>query len=266
MEATSDPILPASRHVGAGPLGRHRLARLARRMREGDGRAREELIAMHVPLARALALRYSGGAEQTEDLIQVALLGLIKAVDRWDPERGSALATFAMPTILGELRRHFRDVTWGIRPPRCLQDLSRSTEQARSALHAELGRSPTVAELARRLGCREQAVSEAVRARTLRVLGSIDVPVHEDGEGASAGELIACTDPELERAEARATIEPLIRRLDAEAREILRLRYDEDLTQADIATRLGATPMQISRLLRRALAQLHAFASAPAPA
>ena len=266
MEATNDPILPSSRYVGADPVGRHRVARLARRMRAGDDRAREELIAMHVPFARALALRYSGGVEQTDDLIQVALVGLIKAVDRWDPERGSALSTFAMPTILGELRRHFRDVTWGIRPPRSLQQLSRSIELTRTALHAELGRPPTVAELAERLGCREETVSEAVRARTLRVLGSIDVSAHEDGEGASAGELIPFIDAELERAEARATIEPLTRRLDVQAREILRLRYDEDLTQADIATRLGVSPIQISRLLRRALDQLHAVAVAPAAA
>ena len=266
MQATNDLTLPSPRHAGAGHRHRHRVAWLARRMREGDGRAREELIAMHVPLARALALRYQGGAEHAEDLIQVALVGLVKAVDRWDPRRGAELSSFATPTILGELRRHFRDLTWGIRPPRGLQELSLSIEPARGALHAELGRPPTVAELARRLGCREEAVSEAMRARSLRVLGSIDAPVHEDGAGASAGEDIPCIDPELERAEARATIEPLIQRLDAETRELLRLRYDEDLTQADIATRLGVTPMRISRLLRRALDQLHAFAAAPTPA
>ncbi len=266
MEATNDPILPSSRHVCSSPLGRHRNATLARRMRAGDARAREELIAMHVPFARALALRYRGGVEQTDDLIQVAVVGLIKAVDRWDPERGAALSTFAMPTILGELRRHFRDVAWAIRPPRSLQQLARSTEQARSALHAELGRPPTVAELAQRLGCREEAVSEAARVRTLRVLGSIDLPEHEDGEGAPAGEHIPCIDAELERAEARAMIEPLVQRLDARAREILRLRYHEDLTQAAIATRLGASPIHISRLLRRALDQLHALAVASAAA
>jgi RNA polymerase sigma-B factor len=244
-------------------MTRHRPAWLARRMRDGDRRARDELITMHVPLARAHALRYRRGAEPAEDLIQVALLGLVKAVDRWDPERGVELPAYATPTILGELRRHFRDFTWGIRPPRRLQELALSAEPARHALHAELGRPPTVPELARRLGCREEAMSEAVRARTLRVLGSIDAPAHEDGEGATAVELIPCIDPELERAEARATIERLIRSLDAEVREVLRLRYDEDLTQADIAARVGATQVQISRLLSRALDQLLARAAAP---
>jgi RNA polymerase sigma-B factor len=247
---------------------RHRPAWLARRMRAGDPRAREDLIAMYVPLARALALRYRRGTEPAEDLTQVALLGLVKAVDRWDPERGVDLSAYATPTILGELRRHFRDVTWGIRPPRRLQELALSAEPVRRALQAELGRPPTVAELARRLGCCEESMSEAVRAQTLRVLSSIDAPARDDvdGDGASAGELIPCIDPDLERAELRATIEHLIRNLDAEVREILRLRYDEDLTQADIASRVGASQGHVSRVLRCALDQLHACAAAPAPA
>ena len=243
---------------------RHRLRSLGRRMRDGDGRARDELVAMYAPLARALALRYRRGSEPADDLIQVALLGLVKAVDRWDPERGLDLSTYATPTILGELRRHFRDFTWGIRPPRSLQELALAAEPARRALHAELGRPPTVAELAERLGCGEAAMGEAVRAVTLRVLDSIDVPAGEDGDGASAGELIPCTDPELERAEARVTLERLLRSLDPNAREVVRLRYEEDLTQEDIAARVGGTQVQISRLLRRALDQLHACVAAPA--
>jgi RNA polymerase sigma-B factor len=246
--------------------GRHRLDRLGRRMRDGDGRARDELIALYAPLARALALRYRRGSEPADDLVQVALLGLVKAVDRWDPDRGLDLSSYATPTILGELRRHFRDYTWGIRPPRGLQELALAAEPARRALHAELGRPPTVSELAERVGCTEAAISEALRAVTLRVLDSIDVPAGEDSDGASAGELIPCTDRELERADARMTIDRLLAILEPDAREIVRLRFEEDLTQADIAARLGRTQVQISRLLRRVLDQLHAHVAAPVPA
>jgi RNA polymerase sigma-B factor len=229
-------------------------------MREGDPRAREELIALYVPLARALALRYRRGHEPAEDLIQVAFIGLLKAVDRWDPARGVELSSFATPTILGELRRHFRDTTWGIRPPRGLQELALDAARQRQALQNENGRPPTLAELARRLECEESAAAEALRAGGCRSLQSLDAPVH-DGDIRVVGELIPSIDRELERAEQRATIERLTRILDDRSREVLRLRFDEDLVQEEIAARTGTSQVHVSRMLRASLQRLRAYAA-----
>jgi RNA polymerase sigma-B factor len=244
------------------PASRRRRARtLARRVRGGDRRARDELVALHMPLARALALRYRRSSEPLDDLMQVAYLGLVKAVDRWDPDRGPELSSYAAPTILGELRRHFRDCTWGIRPPRGRQELSLAAERARNALQAELGRPPTVAELAARLGRAERVVTEALLAGAGRWLPSLDAPV--DGDDARyAGDLIPCVDRELERVEQRATIERLTGILDEHAREVLRLRFAEDLLQDEIAARTGSTQVQVSRVLRSSLQRLHAYAAA----
>src|SRR5918997_4254449 len=138
--------------------------KLMRRHRDGDARARDELIERYMPLARSLALRYRRASEPLDDLIQVAAVGLVKAVDRWDPGRGLAFSSYAVPTILGELRRYFRDSTWDVRPARDLQELCLSVEEAREALWADLGRSPTVGDLAQRLSRGEEEIVEALQA------------------------------------------------------------------------------------------------------
>jgi RNA polymerase sigma-B factor len=229
-----------------------------RRHRCGDRRARETLIVRYLPLARGLARRYRRGTEPVDDLVQVASVGLVKAVDRWDPDRGLAFSAYAVPTILGELRRYFRDTTWAVRPPRGLQELSLSVEQARERLNSAVGREPTVADLAERFGRSPEQVEEALQAAEGRSARSLDTPVQEDEqEAATAGDLIGGNDPGYDRAEARATIERLIAILDDRAREVLRLRFEDDLLQSEIAERVGCSQMHVSRIIRSALDQLY---------
>jgi len=235
---------------------------LARRAREGDERARHALIERYVPLARGLARRYRHTAEPMDDLVQVASLALVKAVDRWDPERGLAFSSFAVPTIVGELRRHFRDTTWMVRPPRRLLELALLVEKIREPMGALLGRDPTAAELAERIGRPEADVAEALQARSGRVARSLDVPLEEVDHGvATLGEMIGDDDVEFERAEARTTVERLTSILDQRAREILRMRFEHDLLQAEIASTIGVSQMQVSRSIRRSLERLVAHAA-----
>ena len=154
--------------------------RLMRRHQRGDAAARDELIERYMPLARSLALRYRRASEPLDDLVQVASVGLVKAVDRWDAERGLAFSSYAVPTILGELRRYFRDATWDVRPARDLQELCLSVEEARETLWGELGRSPTVADIAERLDRAPEDVVEALQATEGRSVRSLDAPVHEE--------------------------------------------------------------------------------------
>ena len=213
-----------------------------------------------MPLARSLALRYRRASEPLDDLIQVASIGLVKAVDRWDPERGLAFSSYAVPTILGELRRYFRDATWDVRPARDVQELCLSVEEAREALWAELGRSPTVADIAGRLNRAPEEIVEAIQATEGRSVRSLDAPVHEeDGDSASAGDLLGAFDPEYERVEAGVTLDRLTGILDDRAREILRLRFGEDLLQSEIAERVGCSQMHVSRILRSSLERLFVF-------
>jgi RNA polymerase sigma-B factor len=234
--------------------------RLAQRQKRGEPGAREELIERYMPLARSLALRYRRASEPLDDLIQVASVGLVKAVDRWDPDRGLAFSSYAVPTILGELRRYFRDSTWDVRPARDMQELCLAVEEARDELWIELGRSPTVDDLAAHVKRSPEEVMEALQASDGRSLRSLDAPVHEEeGDSASAGELIGDTDPGFERVEAGATIEQLTAILDERAREILRLRFSEDLLQSEIAERVGCSQMHVSRIIRSSLERLYAY-------
>ena len=234
--------------------------RLALRQQAGETEARRELIERYMPLARSLALRYRRASEPLDDLIQVASIGLVKAVDRWDPERGLAFSSYAVPTILGELRRYFRDSTWDVRPARDVQELCLAVEEARDELWLELGRSPTVRDLAERVGRAPEEVMEALQASDGRSLRSLDAPVHEEeGGSASAGDLIGSADPEYERVEAGATLEQLTSILDDRAREILRLRFEEDMLQSEIAARVGCSQMHVSRILRSSLERLYAY-------
>jgi RNA polymerase sigma-B factor len=189
-------------------------------------------------------------------------MGLVKAVDRWDPDRGLAFSSYAVPTILGELRRYFRDSTWDVRPARDVQELCLAVEEARDALWIDLERSPTVADIAGHLHRSEEQVLEALQASAGRSVRSLDAPVHEEeGDSASAGDLLGDDDPEYARVEAVVTIEHLTGILDERAREILRLRFQEDLLQSEIAERVGCSQMHVSRILRSSLERLYAYGS-----
>jgi RNA polymerase sigma-B factor len=230
---------------------------LIRRHRAGDARARDTMIERYIPLARSVALRYRRSGEPADDLVQVACVGLVKAVDRWDPDRGFAFSSFAVPTMLGELRRHFRDHSWDVRPPRPLQELCRSLDAARDELSARTGREPSVVDLAGRLGRSSDDVSEALQAAEGRRSRSLDAVVRDDEhQSATVGELIGREDDAYAHVEAAATLERLTARLDHRAREILRLRFEEDLRQFEIGQRVGCTQMHVSRIIRASLDQL----------
>jgi RNA polymerase sigma-B factor len=236
--------------------------RLMQRMQTGDARARGEFIERYMPLARSLALRYRRASEPLDDLIQVASVGLVKAVDRWDAGRGLAFSSYAVPTILGELRRYFRDSTWDVRPARDLQELCLAVEEAREKLWGDLGRSPTVADLAAQLDRSPEEIIEALQATEGRSLRSLDAPVHdEEHDSASAGDLIGSDDAEYERVEAGVTLERLTGILDDRAQEILRLRFQDDLLQSEIAERVGCSQMHVSRIIRSSLEKLYAYGS-----
>ena len=231
--------------------------RLLRRDRAGARHARSTLIERYLPLARALALRYRGSPEEIDDLVQVASLGLVKAVDRWDPDRGPAFTTFAVPTILGELRHHLRDRTWCVRPPRRVQDLSQSIDRARRELGAATGSEPTIAELANCLGRSRDEVTEAVLAGRGRTADSLDAPRDEDRAGSdSVVDALGQDDSGYARAEAKATIERLIAGLDERARAVLYLRFELDLVQSQIAAAVGCSQMHVSRTLAASLEAL----------
>jgi RNA polymerase sigma-B factor len=218
--------------------------------------SRDALVERHLGLARHLALRYRDSGEPLDDLVQVASLGLVKAAERFEPERGIAFTTFAVPTVLGELRRHFRDRGWAIHVPR---DLKEASLRVARALAQHSGRSPTPAELAEQTGLPVETVLEALEvsdAGAHRAL-SLDAPVgaQEDG-GATVIDQLAADDDGFDRAHDRVTLERLARVLDEREREVLRLRFDEDLTQSQIGVRLGVSQMQVSRILRGALARM----------
>ena len=241
------------------PADRYEDQRLARRRRRGDRRARELLIERHIPLARNLAYRYHHGREPLDDLIQVAMVGLVKSADRWDPDRGTAFSTYAVPVILGELRRHFRDATWFVRPPRRLQELWLSVRAARQALGSELGRPPTVPEIADRLQREVGEVMEALQAADGRSASWLDAPTDDDQDHqATVGETVAVTDSGYGEAEARIAVEQLLPLLDRRTRDIMRLRFQDGLPQSQIAERAGVSQMQISRAIRSGVTKLYA--------
>jgi RNA polymerase sigma-B factor len=231
---------------------------LERYHRHGDERARERVIERFLPLARSLAARYTRTREPLDDLVQVASVGLVKAVDRFDLDRELTFATFAVPTILGELRRHFRDTGWALHLPRGLQERTLKVDQTAQELSKRLGRSPTPADIADAAGLTLEEVAEAINARSVASeTMSLDQPV-SSGEEGSIAELVGAEDERFDLIDHTATIEPILRALPTREREILRLRFVEDLTQAEIADRIGVSQMQVSRLLRRSIARLSA--------
>jgi RNA polymerase sigma-B factor len=234
-------------------LGEHELLRRYARTR--DPALKEELVRRFLPLARSLALRYRGASEQLEDLIQVASLGLVKALDGFDPERGRSFIAYAAPTILGELRRHFRDRVWELRLPRGLQERTMAVSEAADGLAEELGRTPSAAQIAEKLRLSTEEVAEALAAEEARRTLSLDVPKsREDAESAPLIESVASAEPGFDRVEAQLAAEeaPLTDR----ERTVLSLRFTEGLNQYQIGRRLGVSQMQVSRIMRKALRKL----------
>ena len=225
---------------------------------------RDQLVGAHLGLAEYLARRFANRGEPLDDLVQVASLGLIKAVDRFDPTRGVAFSTYATHTIVGELKRHFRDKGWAVRAPRRMQELYLSLGKVVATLGQELGRSPTIAELAAEVQVSEEEVLEALEAGQAYRSTSLDAPAGTE-EGETLGARLGGEDASLEDAESRATLSPLLGQLGQRERLILHLRFFEGLTQSEIATRLGISQMHVSRLLARSVSQLRNAAETPAP-
>jgi RNA polymerase sigma-B factor len=240
------------------------------RARAGEERAREQLAERYLPLARRLARRYQRSEEPLDDLEQVASLGLLKAIDRFDADRDVAFSSFAVPTILGEVKRHFRDRTWSVRVPRDLQELALRVDRAAAELSLERRRAPTVSELAEAVGATEEQVLEALRAAGAYHAGSLDAPRGGRADAELGGESLADALGEeeegFERAEERATLAPLLAHVSHRERLVLVLRFGEDMTQAEIGERIGVSQMQVSRLIRQALVRLRAgLAERPPP-
>jgi RNA polymerase sigma-B factor len=215
---------------------------------------RERLIVEHLPLVRGLARRYADRGEPLDDLVQVGTIGLIKAIDRFEPERGFKLASFATPTILGEIRRHFRDRSWTVRVPRGIQEARAQISHAVAELSAENGRSPSVREIAESAGLSQEDVLDALAAGSAQRPAPLASP---GGEGDDEiGVSVGMEDEGYERAEDRATLDAGLAALPARERVILHLRFEEGLTQSQIAERIGVSQMHVSRLIRRALETL----------
>jgi len=225
--------------------------------RDRDERAREELVERFLPLARKLARRYSGAREPFDDLMQVASLGLVKALDRFDPGRGTAFSSFAVPTILGELKRYFRDLGWAIHVPRGAQEQALRVEEAQQLLSARTGRPPSVPDLAAYLELSIEDVLDALETANAHHCVSLDTPREDsDGEAGTLADAFGQPDPSFELVEASVSIASAARHLSARERRVLELRFVEDLTQTQIADMIGVSQMQVSRILRRALTQL----------
>ena len=231
---------------------------LSRYHRDGDLDAREELAVRFMPVARQLALRYRHSGELIDDLAQVACLGLLKAIDRYDPEVGNGFARYALPTMLGELKRHFRDKGWAVRVPRATQELALKVNEALGTLPGKLGRAPRPRDVAEALGVSVEEVLEAMEAATAYEATSLDAPRGADGEDEEwthAGTL-GDEDPGYELVELSEALRGTLAALPPRERLILRLRFERDLTQAEIAAAVGISQMHVSRLLRRSLDRL----------
>jgi RNA polymerase sigma-B factor len=222
---------------------------------DGDTRARDELAEQMVPLARALAGRYSGRGEPLEDLVQVACVGVMKAIEGFDLSRDVRFSSYATPTVLGELKRHFRDKTWAMRVPRGMQELQIEIAKSRDKLTSELGRSPTVQEIADDVDQPFEEVLITIQSQDARRTRSLDEPT---GEDVTLADTIGTSDPEIGRAEMRVLLDDALDVLSPRDREVLRLRFSEDLTQTEISQCVGVSQMQVSRIIRQALATLRA--------
>ncbi len=263
QEALPAPVVRIRVAPGAPDPGLMRRAETAElwQLRQSDGRgeARDELTRRFLPLARKLATRYTNPNEPLEDLVQVASLALVRAVDRYRPERGTSFSSYAVPTILGELKRHFRDTGWSVHVPRDAKELALRVDRASRELTERLGRSPQVDELAQYLALSVEEVLGALEAANAHFGTSLDAPVSgSDAETAPLVELLGSEDERFTLAETTLDLAAGIRRLPYLERRALSLRFGEDLKQTEIAERLGCSQMQVSRLLARATRRLAA--------
>lgn len=247
----------------AGSLSdRHRERLLFRRYRtSGDPATRELIVKRNLGLAASVASRYSRSSVSHDDRMQLASLALVKAIDRFDPDRGVAFSSFAIPTMVGELKRYFRDHAWTVRPPRELQERSLRLERTTQTLTGELGRAPTTRDLARAMDLSLEDVLEAIEASHAFGNTSLDQPAgpHQDE---TLGAIVGAEDAQFEQVENMVLAEDLLSQLTPTEQQIVRLRFQHDLTQSEIAALVGGSQMRISRILRSALEQLSASAAA----
>ncbi len=262
MSSAMTPVELSARpcvvHVADGADdSRARMERILFACRDaGDPHARDALVERFLPLARSLARRYEHFGEPMDDLVQVASLALVNAIDRFDTAQGCAFSSFAVPTILGALKRHFRDRTWIVRPPRKLQELTLRLARATSQLAQDLDRAPTVGELATALDSSEEQILAALLARGSHNALSLQSPGGDADEESALQDALGCLDDGFALAESRVLLAGLMVGMSPRSRELLRLRYEQDLTQAQIGERLGVGQIQISRLLHQTIAQL----------
>ncbi len=247
---TVTPAVGVPVHAAASPK------LFTRWRRYKDLRARDELIERFLPLARKLARRYVPSSEPYEDLVQVASLGLVKAVERFDPDRGFAFTSFAVPTIVGELKRYFRDTGWALHVDRGAQERARRVVDAQHEIIGRTGRMPTIDELAQFLELSQEEVLDGLQTADAYGAVSLDAPVGDEDGTPSRLEAIGDEDERLELVDRQATIFAAAKCLPERERRILFLRFGEDLTQSEIADRVGVSQMQVSRLLRRSLQRL----------
>lgn len=254
-DSSGEPLTPAERDKYAS----HELFRRLHACAPGSPewrRHRDELVRKHLPLAHYLVRRFAGRGEPMDDLVQVATIGLIKAVDRFDIERGVEFSTYATPTVVGEVKRHFRDRGWAIRVPRRMQEHTLAVSRATGDLFGRLSRSPTIAELAGYTHLTEEEVLEAIGSAHAYTTVSLDVELADDSPGGAAHPAAGDAQAALENVEHRASLRPLLSRLTPRERQILALRFFANMTQSEIAAEIGVSQMHVSRLLSRTLAHL----------
>ncbi|HVE64135.1 MAG TPA: RNA polymerase sigma factor SigF [Mycobacteriales bacterium] len=251
----SDDVLATRSERTAGERARARVL-FAELAANPVPEVRDELVRMHLPLVEYLARRFRNRGEPLEDLVQVATIGLIKSVDRFDLERGVEFSTYATPTIVGEIKRHFRDKGWAIRVPRRLQELKLTLTKATGELSQTLGRSPTVAELAAHIGLTEEEILEGLESANAYSAVSLDATDSGDEDSPAVADSLGQLDEALEGVEYRESLKPLLEQLPSREKRILMLRFFGNMTQSQIANELGISQMHVSRLLARTLAQL----------
>ena len=258
VEAVDPEVVAAvSAHAERTSADRQRARELFAELAAGaDASVRDELVRMHLPLVEYLARRFRNRGEPLEDLVQVATIGLIKSIDRFDLERGVEFSTYATPTIVGEIKRHFRDKGWAIRVPRRLQELKLTLTKATGELSQTLGRSPTVAELAKHLGLQEEEILEGLESANAYSAVSLDATDSGDDDSPAVSDSLGMIDEALEGVEYRESLKPLLDKLPPREKKILVLRFFGNMTQSQIAAELGISQMHVSRLLARTLAQL----------
>lgn len=270
MEADTHPSVQGGPTRSLDAAARERRNRgdrelFARYQRTRSRRDRDMIVERFMPLAQRLARRYNRRADSLDDLTQVAALALVKAVDRFDPTREIAFSSYAVPTIVGEIKRHFRDHGWAVRPPRALAERALRVEAVARQLTVENQRAPTVAELCGRTDLTEEEVLEALHAARAANASSLDAPVSKQDEGtASLGERMGVDDAGYEVVEQRVLLDGLLRGVSPRDREILHMRYFDDMTQAEIGEVFGVSQMQISRLVRSSIERMQAIAASHA--